>query len=59
MDCKKVKVANIIISVLFAAAMIISSYFIEDKDLSKTVVIMLIAVWLVPFFYLNKQMKRK
>ena len=59
MDYKKAKLANIIISIFFALAMIISSYFIADKELSKTVVFMLIAVWLVPFFYLKKQMKRK
>jgi hypothetical protein len=59
MDYKKAKRANIIVSILFALAMIISSYFIADKEVSKTVVLMLIAAWLVPFFYLTKQMKRK
>ena len=59
MDYKKAKLANILISLFFALAMIISSYFIADKELSKTVVFMLIAAWLVPFFYLKKQMKRK
>ncbi|MEW6997392.1 hypothetical protein AADZ86_06795 [Colwelliaceae bacterium BS250] len=59
MDCKKAKQLNIIISVLFALAMLISSYFIADKGLSQTVVFMLIALWLVPFLYLNKRMKQK
>ena len=59
MDFKKVKLANILISLFFALAMIISSYFIADKDLSEKVVLMLIAVWLIPFFYLNKRVKRK
>ena len=59
MDYKKAKLANILISLFFALAMIISSYFIADKELSEKVVFILIAVWLVPFFYLNKQMKRK
>ncbi len=59
MDRKKAKLANILISLFFALVMIISSYFIADKELSEKVVFMLIAVWLVPFFYLNKQTKRK
>lgn len=59
MNFKTAKLANILVSLLFALAMIISSYFFADKELSKTVNFMLIAVWLVPFFYLNKKMKRK
>lgn len=59
MDCKKTKLAIILVSLFFAAAMIVSSYFIEDKEQSKTVMFILIAVYLVPFFYLSKQMKRK
>jgi hypothetical protein len=59
MNCKKAKLANILVSLFFALAMILSSYFIADKDLSDKVVFILIAVWLVPFFYLNKQTKRK
>ncbi len=59
MNSKKVKLASILISIFFALAMIISSYFIADKELSKSVVFILIAVWLVPFFYLQKKMKNK
>lgn len=59
MDHKKAKWANIVIALFFAAAMIISSYYIADKELLKTVSFLLIAVWLVPFFYLSKKMKRK
>lgn len=59
MDSKKATLANILISLFFAITMIISSYLIEDKQLSTTVVFMLIAAWLVPFFYVNKQMQRK
>ena len=51
MDCKKAKSAIILVSLFFALAMIISSYFIEYKEQSKTVVFILIAVYLVPFFY--------
>ena len=59
MDCKKAKLANILISLFFAIAMIISSYLIVDKALSEKVVFILIAAWLVPFFYLNKQTNSK
>ncbi len=59
MDCKNVKLANILISLFFALAILLTSYLISDKELAKTVVFMLIAAWLVPFFYLNKKMKRK
>lgn len=55
MDCKKAKQINITVSILFALAMLLSSFFITDKDLSQNVVFMLIAVWLVPFFYLSKK----
>jgi len=59
MNSDKAKLANILISIFFALAMLVSSYFIEDKDLSSTVVFILIAVWLVPFFYLQKLTKHK
>lgn len=59
MDSKKAKLAMIFVSIFFALAMIISSYFIDDKDHATTVVFLLIAVWFVPFSYLSKQMKRK
>lgn len=55
MDCKKAKQINITASILFALAMLLSSFFIADKDLSQNVVFILIAVWLVPFFYLSKK----
>jgi len=58
MDNKKAWLANILISVIFALVMLISSYFISDAALSKEVIFILIAVWLVPFFYLSKQRKR-
>jgi len=59
MHYKKARLANILISIFFALVMLVSSYFIADKDLSEKVIFMLIAVWLVPFFYLSKQSQRK
>jgi len=59
MDYKKARLANILISIFFALVMLVSSYFIADKDLSENVMFMLIAIWLVPFFYLSKQSQGK
>jgi len=59
MDYKKSRLANILISIFFALVMLVSSYFIADKDLSENVMFMLIAIWLVPFFYLSKQSQGK
>jgi D-alanyl-lipoteichoic acid acyltransferase DltB (MBOAT superfamily) len=59
MNYKKARVVNILISIFFALAMLISSYFIADKDLSETVIFILIAIWLVPFLYLSKKIQRK
>jgi hypothetical protein len=58
MNTKNAKLANILISIFFALAMILSSYLIADKDLSQTVVFVLIAAWLVPFFYLQSIIRR-
>jgi hypothetical protein len=50
---------NILISIVFAAAMIGSSLMIDDKDTSQIVVFILIAIWFVPFTYLTKAQKRE
>jgi Ca2+/Na+ antiporter len=59
MTSKKSTFNNILVSLFFAFAMILCSYFIADEALSKTVILMLIAVWLIPTFYLNKKAKNK
>ncbi|AHK17634.1 hypothetical protein R615_10585 [Thalassolituus oleivorans R6-15] len=59
MNYKKARMVNILISIFFALVMLISSYFIADKDLSETVIFILIAIWLVPFLYLSKKIQRK
>lgn len=48
---------NIIISIAFAAAMIGSALLIDNTDTERTVRFILIAIWLVPFFYLTKRQK--
>jgi hypothetical protein len=57
MTSKRVMYTNIIISIVFAAAMIGSAILIDDTDTERTVRFILIAVWLVPFFYLTKRQK--
>ncbi|GAA5144095.1 hypothetical protein [Thalassotalea piscium] len=57
MDCNKAKQANIVISIVFALAMLLTSYFIADKDLSQNIVFILIIAWFVPFFYLSNKSK--
>tara|TARA_R110002050_G_C8837823_1_gene505728 strand:+ start:101 stop:280 length:180 start_codon:yes stop_codon:yes gene_type:complete len=59
MNYKKARMVNILISIFFALVMLISSYFIADKDLSETVIFILIAIWLIPFLYLSKKIQRK
>lgn len=59
MTPKRATYVNYLISIVFAAAMIGSSLIIDDKDVSQAVVFILIAIWLVPFFYLAKAQKRK
>ncbi|MDO6525847.1 hypothetical protein Q4519_09175 [Motilimonas sp. 1_MG-2023] len=54
MNRKKEMQANIAISILFAVVMLVSSYVIADKDLTQNIVIILIAIWFVPFLYLSK-----
>lgn len=59
MTTKRATYANVLISIVFAAVMIGSAIMINDKDTSQTVVLILIAIWFVPFLYLAKAQKRK
>jgi len=44
----------IVISLIFAGAMIVSSLIVADSNTSQTINFLLIAGWLVPFSYLIK-----
>lgn len=44
----------ILVSVAFAAAMLISSTIFTDRGDLQTVIFLLIALWFVPFFYFIK-----
>jgi hypothetical protein len=57
MSSKKATCANYLISIIFAAAMIGSAILIDDTNTERTVRFILIAIWLVPFFYLTKRQK--
>ena len=59
MTSKRAASLNTIISIGFALAMIGTSLIIADKDMSQTVVFILITIWFVPFFYLIKAKSRK
>ena len=57
MDFKKARKMNVIISIIFVLIMLSTSYFIADKDLSQNIILILISIWLVPFFYLSSKSK--
>lgn len=57
MSPQKATLSIIIVSIVFAAAMIISSIFLADKAYSQTVILLLITLWFVPFAYLTKVKK--
>lgn len=59
MTSKQANYTNILISVLFAAMMIVAPIVIDNRENSQIVVFVLIAIWLVPFFYLNGVKYRK
>lgn len=57
MDANKAAFLNIIISVIFAIAMIVSSLFLNNSQYSEynqSVTFFLIALWFIPFSYLSK-----
>lgn len=43
----------ILVSLAFAAAMLLTSFFMADSPHRETVVFLLIAVWWIPFTYLS------
>ena len=57
MSPNRAKILNIVISIIFAAAMIVSSLLLNKTvyyDHSQSVVLFLIALWFIPFSYLSK-----
>ena len=54
MDLKKATYLNIGISILFAVAMILSSYFLDGSEFEQTATNLLIALWFIPFALLSR-----
>ena len=54
MSSKKVAILQIGVALLFALAILLSSYFIDSSEQSQTISTILIAIWFVPFSYLVK-----
>ena len=57
MEPNKAAIINIVISVIFAIAMIVSSLFLNNSQYSEykqTVTFFLITLWFIPFSYLSK-----
>ena len=54
MNLKKATYLNIGISILFAIAMVLSSYFLDGSDYEQTVTYLLIALWFIPFAFLSR-----
>ena len=53
MTPKRAATLNILVSIVFALAMLASSYFLRDTTLSETVLFILIALWWIPFSMLT------
>lgn len=54
MNTKKIILLQIGIALLFAGAILISSYFMNNSEHSQTITFLLIALWFIPFSYLLK-----
>lgn len=48
----------VLVSVVLAAAMLIASATIGDEGTSQTVILLLVALWLVPFLYFARAIDR-
>lgn len=45
-------------SLFFAFLMIVTSLIIADREYSQNITFLLIMVWLIPFFYFTKKIKK-
>ena len=48
MSPKKAVILNIIIALIFAGAIILSSWLLQDTDYAQTVMYIIIALWIIP-----------
>jgi archaellum biogenesis protein FlaJ (TadC family) len=52
MNPKQTTVSIIIVSIVFAIAIVMASIIMDDSEHSNTVTLILIAIWFIPFTYL-------
>ncbi|MFT5194759.1 MAG: hypothetical protein ACI9EW_002180 [Cellvibrionaceae bacterium] len=49
----KIGLLNIVVSLFFAGAILISSFFIKDPDMSSSIMYFWIAIWFIPYMFLS------
>ncbi|MCW8850130.1 MAG: hypothetical protein OQJ81_09160 [Melioribacteraceae bacterium] len=54
MSNKKNSVLQVLIALLFAGAILLTSYLMNGSEYSKTATFLLIGLWFIPFSYLVK-----
>lgn len=59
MKPQKAALLNIVVSLVFAAAILISSFVLVDEKLATTVMFVLIALWWIPFSYLSTTRQKR
>jgi uncharacterized membrane protein len=59
MKINKYEKLNLIVALLFAVFMLVTAYFMQGSEYKQTVMLLLIALWFVPFSCLNKKSKSK
>ncbi len=53
MTTRKANLLNIVISLLFAAAILFSGFLLEGSEHKQTMTYLLLALWFIPFSFLS------
>ena len=53
MKNSNLKRLNIVMALLFAIAILIAAYVFKNNEYKQTIVFLIIAVWIIPFNYIN------
>lgn len=59
MKPKKAATLNIAVALIFATAMIVSSIMIDDAEKANQTTFLIIALWIIPFIWINNQINKK
>lgn len=59
MNPRRAAVLNLVVAIVFAAAILMSAFLLPDEEASATVTYLLIAVWLIPFTLLSASAGRR